>query len=399
MKSRFTIKKEEFFCLLTLWVWIQPILLQYIRAVIMRLPFIGDYADILLTCIFVVLILFSLPYLRIGKADLIFLVSTVLVFLLECFFYTDNQQYLDQYMVDFVICTLPIYVVGVSLGYTKNKEKIIYLMYLLSYATLTSAILYRFIFGSPMSAAVSQYKGDMDHAYKVLPYCCLIAHYSIKEKNVWNVAFAILGGFYLLMLGTRGAALLYLVLVVLLLIMGTKSKGMIIRIGAVFSALGAFVVSPLYNASLLWMSRLAQQLGLSIRIFDKLMSGAGMASSGRDVIAQTLLSAVAEKPLWGYGIGGDRMLAGTYAHNIVLELWVDFGVIIGTILFVILLIIIFQGYIKAMGEKEKGLILILFFSSFCMLFLSGSYLDNRLLFFLLGLCATSIRKCKHERVR
>ena len=399
MEGRFRIKREVIFTLLVLWIWTSTILLQYVRAVILRFPIIGAYPDILLSCIFFIIVLAALPYCRIARGDLLLLFTIVTVFLFQWMLNKEAQEYLNQYMVSFVIQILPLYIVGVSLGGSENKEQIIRQMYLLSMVTLAASVLYRFAFGAPMSDAVSKYRGDMDHAYKVLPHCCLIAYFAVKRRNIWNVAFAILGGFYLLMLGTRGAALIYLVLIALLLIIGKTSKGAIARTIVVFGALGAFIASPLYNAALLWMYQIARQLGLSIRVFDKLLSGAEAASSGRDLIAETLLDAVAKKPLLGYGICGDRVLIGGYAHNIAIELWIDFGIIIGTAILAAFVIVMFLGYVRAKGEGEKGLILTLFFSAFCMLFLSGSYLDNRLLFFLLGLCACSIRKSKYDRMR
>ena len=58
-----------------------------------------------------------------------------------------------------------------------------------------------------MDAIVSQYQGDMDLAYNLLPHCCLVAFYA-RKKSIYSILFLLyLEPFYLLMLGTRGAAL------------------------------------------------------------------------------------------------------------------------------------------------------------------------------------------------
>ena len=239
----------------------------------------------------------------------------------------------------------------------------------------------------------------MDRAYKILPHCCLIAYYAVKRTNIWNTGLSVVGGIYLLLLGTRGAAMLYLLLVTLLLMMGKRSKGAILRIIVVSGAIAVFLMSPLYNATILWLYQTAQKLGLSIRIFDKLLNGGIGASSGRDTIRETLMDAVANGPLFGLGICMDRVLTGTYAHNIAIELWVDFGVFVGTAILVILTFVLMCGYLQAEGEGEKGLILCLIFGCFLKLFLSGSYLNERLLMLLLGLCVSSIRKEGSNRMR
>lgn len=399
MDGKFTIKRQYMFNFLILWIWAQGILLQYIRAVIMRFPLIGGYPDVVLTVVFAVIVLLAFPYFRIYRGDILLIVSIVAVFVIEWLFYKDGKVYLDGYIVSFVVKILPLYFVGVSLGKAEDREHIIYQMYLVSMLTLVAAIGYRMVFETPMSDAVSKYVGDMDHAYKVLPHCCLIAYYAVKRTNILNLVCVAIGCFYLLTLGTRGAALLYLVLIALLVIMGKNSKGTAVRTMILSGAAGGFLVSPWYNAAILWMYEKAQEFGLSVRIFDKLLEGEVAISGGRDIIRETLIYAIKENPFFGYGVCSDRVLAGNYAHNIALELWVEFGVFFGTAILIAVIIILFRGYKATKEEGKKGLILVLIFSSFFKLFLSGSYLDEKLLLFLLGLCVCGIRQEKRERVR
>lgn len=397
MEGRFRLKRKNMFSLLVLWIWAQGILLQYIRALIIRFPIVGWYPDAVLSFFFIGILFLAIPYFRISKNDIFFIFSLIIVFMFEWFFYKDGQKYLDKYIVTFVVRILPLYFVGVSLGEAEDREEIVYQMYIISIITLVASIVYRFAFGESMSDAVSKYVGDMDHAYKVLPHCCLIAYYAVKRTNLLNLVCAAVGGFYLLMLGTRGAALLYLVLIALLLIMGRTSKGVIARIVVVFGIIGGFIVSPWYDAAILWMYQKAQQLGLSVRIFDKLIAGEVAVSGGRDTIRELLLYAIKEEPVFGNGLCSDRVLAGNYAHNVALELWVEFGVILGTAILIIVIVVLFRGYKATHGESEKGLILSLIFASFFKLFLSGSYLDERLLLFLLGLCVGAIRQVKRNK--
>lgn len=388
------VKRELFFNLLVILIWTQTILLQYVRAIIMRLPIIGGYPDYVIVGIFIVTMILAFPYFRISKGDLLFLFFVTTVFMLNWIFNIEAQEYIERYMVDFVLKILPLYIVGVSLALNEKREEIIYQLYVLSMITLVANVFYRYAFGTPMSMVMSRYEGAMDIAYKLLPHCCLIAYYSVKKTNMWNVILTILAGFYLLMLGTRGAALIYLICVAVLLIMGNTSKWAIARTAILAGSLGAFISSSWYEAFILWMYHKAQQLGLSIRIFDKLLLGEVSSSSGRDVIREELMSKIAERPLFGYGICGDRAIMGGYAHNILIEFWVDFGVLFGTLMLITFGIILILGYRRADGQGEKGLILTLIFSSFCMLFLSGSYLDSKLLMFLLGLCVCSMRRGK-----
>lgn len=399
MKIRIKLEKENLFCLLALWIWGQTILLSFCRAIIMRLPIIGTEPDMILTGVFIALILLAIPSYRINGKDVLFLFAVIAVFLCEMVFYARGQLFLDEYLINFVIKVLPLYIVGVSLSEADDKGNIIWRMYILSIITLFLSLLYSLAIATPMTDAQSKYVGNMYFAYNLLPHCCLIACYTTMISKIFswsyllNLACTIMSGFYLLMLGCRGAACIYLILVATLIILrGKIGKGIIIKIGLTGCAI-ALIVSDAWYIVVLWMYDKAQQLGLSIRIFDKLLTETFSLTSGRNLLAQTLWRAIEEKPLLGNGLCSDRIITnGSYAHNIALELWVEFGLIAGTIMLIAIIFVMLRGYLSAKQHLAKQLILALIFASFFKLFLSGSYLDEPLLFLLLGMCVGCIRK-------
>ena len=397
MKNTLYFNSQKAFKILVLLVWIQTILMSYIRAVIMRIPIIGNCPDVLIALVYIIITIISLKSIRIHKIDFLIMLFVVLCFISQWLFYQDRADYLARYSVDFLLGILPLYFVGTNTGLSGERDGIIRQMYLLSIITIIASIIYRYFFETPMDEIASLYEGSMDQAYKLLPHCCLVAFYAIKRTNIVNVALTVIGGIYLLMLGTRGAALLYFILIALLFIIGNRSKWFIARIVAVFGGITVFISSSWYDATILWFYQKAQQLGLSVRIFDKLLSGSAFQSSGRDVIREKLFAAIRENPFFGHGVCSDRIIANSYAHNVAIELWVEFGVVIGSILLLACVVILFKGYLSADSDEVKGLVLALIFSCFFKLFISGSYLDERLLFFLLGLCVANIRKCKSKK--
>lgn len=145
----------------------------------------------------------------------------------------------------------------------------------------------------------------------------------------------------------------------------------------------------LYNISL--------KLGLSIRIFAKFFEGDFFVSSSRNRIIEVLFEKISEKPVLGYGIAGDRTLVGGYSHNLAVELWVSFGIIIGTILLGVLFFICIKALIKSRKNNVDNMaILLLICCGLINLFLSGSYLSAPYLFLLIGLCISVIRKSKNK---
>ena len=167
-----------------------------------------------------------------------------------------------------------------------------------------------------MDVVMSQYQGNMNLAYNLLPHCCLVAFYAAKKTNIFNVGLTVFSVIYISMLGTRGAAAILLVNIAWNIIMGKNSKRVLLKIFTLFGAIAVFVLSPLCDLLIMWMYELTQKWGLSIRIFDKLLGGTQLGSSGRDILTERLLASVNEHFLFGTGLCSDRMMVGIYAHNI-----------------------------------------------------------------------------------
>ena len=391
-------KQRRSFEILLWMLWTSTILMKYVRAVVLRIPIICDFPDVIMTACFVIAILFALRDFQITAKDILFVLAIYLIFIIECLTRGQNNPYLEKYYFEFPLKTVLLYLVGSSLSMNEREDEIIDHLYILSMVTLPVCFAYNMILGSPMDEIASKYQGNMDLAYHLLPHCCLIAYYAKKKPNILNIAFTIFGAFYLMLLGTRGAALIMLLCIAWTLVLDQNSKKVLARIVVLCGAVAAFIISPLYETFILWMYKTAQDLGLSIRIFDKLLSVGQMDSSGRDVLAETLVASVKEHPFWGTGLCSDRTMVGVYAHNIALELWVEFGVIIGTIILVALIVICLRGYLRSTSSAEKGLIIVLICSSFFKLFMSGSFMDERWFFALIGLCVGAIRKGKYKNL-
>lgn len=107
--------------------------------------------------------------------------------------------------------------------------------------------------------------------------------------------------------------------------------------------------------------------------------------SGRDEIYEMIVQNIVNNPFLGIGIAGDRRVAdGVYAHNIMIEFFANFGVIIGTILITALLF----KMTKLLFSKDINVynMMILWISmGFIELLVSGSYLTHIPFWILLGL--------------
>ncbi|MFI3303758.1 MAG: O-antigen ligase family protein [Rikenellaceae bacterium] len=118
------------------------------------------------------------------------------------------------------------------------------------------------------------------------------------------------------------------------------------------------------------------EVGVTSRTLKLLESGAIVGyDSGRSVIYGDVVDLILEHPLGGVGIFGERALLGHYAHNIILEILVQWGVPIGVVILSLLLYWVVATY--ANSNDNRRVILILFsMASFIQLFVSSSYLTN-----------------------
>ncbi len=378
-------------------VWCHTILLQYVRAVIMRLPVIGQFPDFILALMYAFAIAYTIREFRLTGADVSFLLIIPAIAILSPILYPSTLPYWREEVGRFLLVAVPAYFVGVILVRQTDSEKMLNLMYVLSCITIVAKLLYSVVFAGAMSAEVSQYKGDMDGAYKLLPHLCLVFYYVLKKKNLLNMVLFASGSVFMLFLGSRGPVLIEVLCVAALILLFAQWKHKKIKITVFAVLFVAFISSPLFFKTVELLSEIAGKAGLSVRIFDKLLNHGIMYDSGRSELADTLYQALRIRPFWGYGLYGDRQFIGIYAHKLYLELWFHFGYVFGTVIFASILITPIAAYRAAGSQEKKALIVILYFVGVVKLFLSGSYLHEQMLFLLLGISLSVLRERMRKR--
>lgn len=374
---------------LTLLLWIDRILLTYIRAVMLRIPVIGGMADGIIYTAYALLIVFSVPQILkcVRLSDLSFAFLTVCVCVLNYAFFPTNAEALDRYLPTFLFLTFPLYFIGLSLDFEKTYPW----LYRLSLITIPAFAVHKLFVGAPMTEVQSIYVGDMWASYNLLPHACLIALAALKKPGVVNVAMAMMGIIMIASLGSRGPLLCIVMVVAVYLLLFKRYRQAAISY-LLIAVVAGFVVINL--DSIMWfLHDTAKAMGLSVRIFEKFFEGAISESSGRDIIAEQLCERIAERPLWGYGIFGDRAVIGSYAHQIVIEMWHAFGVLIGTaILGGIIVVLLHAGRVVKRQDRYSALFFSLLFAGFIKLFLSGSVFNEMCFFMLLGFSVKIVRR-------
>lgn len=371
-------------------VWSKDILLTYLRATILRIPFIWSFADNIIFISFVFFIVAAGPYIikKIKVNDLIALLLFLLLYMVNMLIFPANNTVLNSIAPRLFFVVLPLYYLGISV----DINKVIKILYYLSMITVVAKIAYTYIFASDMDFITSVYMGDMDAAYKTLPHICMVLYGVFKKANIINISISAAGILYLFSLGNRGSLLCLILYITLYIVMIKKIKRPFIIILICICVIIVLVFTQIFDTILNWLNEISVKMGLSTRIFEMYQNGEFFKSQSRNNITEKLFQAISERPFIGYGMGGDRTIAGRYAHNLVLEIWTQYGILMGSIFLIGYVSIIIRSFIVSTSVNVKAMILLLVCSSFIKLFGSGSYLSEYFFFFLLGVCINELRK-------
>lgn len=189
----------------------------------------------------------------------------------------------------------------------------------------------------------------------------------------------LIGGFLVLLsiviFGGRGALLSLIILIILLAFFIDRNKKKKMH----------YVLISIFVLPLLLLLLLSVVDFSDSRTVQMLVSGDGSYDSSRSLIWEVLFLELFSNPIAGIGMRGDTYILPNYfkdesnvayAHNIFIELFCDFGIVVGGIIALFLLYILIKGLILnyKVNPKIKGFIYVFFCVSFIQLLSSRTYL-------------------------
>lgn len=159
-------------------------------------------------------------------------------------------------------------------------------------------------------------------------------------------------------------------------------------------AVAVLVIWSQQDAVFGYLNDTLSDLGFNTRVFDMMAEGGLSDANGRDVLFSFFKGKIETGGLFGYGILGDRALMNMengYPHNLALELWVDFGLFLGTALLIILLYLFVRAFISTSNQDIRAYLMLFFTVGVFSLFLSDSYISNPMFFMAIGYAVRTIR--------
>lgn len=209
-----------------------------------------------------------------------------------------------------------------------------------------------------------------------------------KKLDLVLVGFCLVA---LLFYGSRGAILILAILAAYLVWIKYKSAKFVT---AILFATGFLVI--LGPSLLSWALSKIVNTGLSSRTLEKMMSGSLFSSSDRSQIYQYLFDVLGQHPLMGVGVCGDRYylpmrftgVDATYSHNLIIELFLDFGLPMGLVVLTVMCYFLYICFLKEQDLSVKGLFAAFVVSGVIHLIFSRSWLTEQNFFILFALLLT-----------
>jgi O-antigen ligase len=182
----------------------------------------------------------------------------------------------------------------------------------------------------------------------------------------------------------------------------SKSSGK--RTIVLISTVAIIVLYHLFhNDILLYFNKIALNHGYSVRLLTSLANKALFEDEGRDLLIKHSVHLIIDNPIFGVGIYHDRILLATlmgaplseatgwYPHNLIIELLLQFGLILGGVMIVCFFLTIYRAVLKSRNNDYLDILLSFIGFAFLPLLFSESYLRSGLFFILLGLSINVLR--------
>ena len=230
---------------------------------------------------------------------------------------------------------------------------------------------------------------SMSASYQIL--WCSVLHVNevfIKDKDyksrLFYIALSIFEFSAIFIRGARGPLVCFMFYVLCKVIIEARRRRSNSFILAGLVIVGIFAA---VNLTVLeeWGGDKLDQMGLYSRNLNSLLTETIFDESEREILRDQAYELIQEKPFLGYGASSDaKLLNGKYVHSLPLELAMDFGIIVGGGIFLVVCALVIRTLFSESSIK-RDLKLIFLTEGFVMLFMSGTYLQSVFFFAFIGL--------------
>ncbi len=285
-----------------------------------------------------------------------------------------------------VLVYLPI---GLCTFAIKDKNILLKKMYLFSWPAQAMLVLLLLGFARSSGADYS-----MSCGYALEFQLLIVLDHFFHEKK-WHDAVIILVDMLAILIGgSRGPILCILLYLLIRLVFSQELSMQKKFIITFFSGTVVLLLFLNFNRIIALLVDVLGSAGHSSRTLRMLMTDSITKDSGRGNIIAYYLERIWERPFTGWGLAGGWTFEEMYPHNIVVELFLSFGIPLGIILTIILFFVLCKGFVRAKGVEQRMAHILI--ADMCSLMLSGSFIMSASFFMGIAACGAQSSPPKPE---
>ncbi len=213
--------------------------------------------------------------------------------------------------------------------------------------------------------------GYLTWGYRMLIAVITLLYSAVENHSLFDWLFAILATVELVVIGNRGSMMAIAVFIVLYVIFCTETRKKY-KYLAVISGLCVVIYLAITPSNIFLFENFLAQFGIRSRNVTKILDNT-LTDSGRDAGYEIAINHIKSGNMFGLGIGGDQILVGNYPHNIVLELMLQYGNILGIMIFGWLLFQTIKNLLYIKDKHYKAVYIVFFSLGLIKLWLSSTY--------------------------
>lgn len=299
------------------------------------------------------------------------------IFLLNIILFNENWVHLRSILFPFFFTCLPSFIFSFSI---KNWSVLKSMM--------KKASVIVFMVGLLLSILVFLGKASIDSYSMSLSYFMLLPTIAFLDKfidslNISSAAITLTSMIIIISLGARGPIMCAGVFFVLKLL--NMKNNLTYRNIFIFIIITVtiLIVSFYFDILLENLNSFFLRFGIHSRTLSLFMRD-NLHLSGRDILYKKMLQAIVDNPILGIGLAGDRRVIGEHSHNLIIEILSGFGIIIGGIILLFLVLISTMG-VFSKNSLTSNMLSMWFSLGFVHLMVSSSYLTDFKFWIYLGL--------------
>lgn len=279
---------------------------------------------------------------------------------------------------------LIVYLVKDEKRQMKNLKIVCFLLFMFNILRFIIATRRGYWITTSVSGETLNQAYSLEFGYEMLFPTAFMGTYAfLNKKKVYYIPFVI-GLYTILMGGSRGAILWPIAMFPLMLPFCWKNMDKRKRRNTIVLFVLLFLIGTVvflfYDLILSALLSLLNSFGLESRTISAVLSGSFSDGNGREQIYKIAIELIKTGGAFGWGVYGDRYVIADriswaiwgYSHNVVLEILVSFGWLLGSLICGIIIKKIVDLYHDC-NNIERQIIFITFFVTSFKLILSSSF--------------------------